>query len=63
MNLFNRGDLMAKVTIIKPDISEEENKRRIEMLNELLSTIVSKYQDYKEGDFNGYESNRKLSNK
>lgn len=36
---------MAKVTIIKPDISEEENKRRIEALNELLSTIVSKYQE------------------
>lgn len=36
---------MPKVIIIKPDISEEENKRRIEMLNELLSYIVHKHQE------------------
>ena len=40
---------MPKILITKPDIAEEENKRRIEMLYGLLSEIIEIiYQDEQE---------------
>lgn len=39
---------MPKIIITKPVVSEEENKRRIEMLYDILSEIA--YQDQEEDE-------------
>ena len=43
INLIYRGDIVPKVTIVKPVVTEEENNRRKEVLYDILTRILKKH--------------------